>query len=255
MLGTIQKMGKVLKQFTLNHPDWGVSELATQLAMPRSTTHDLLQSLTDIGLLTQNAQGRYHVSWQVIRFAQNRLWSSALVLQAHQAMAPLRQFFHVTSYVALLEQGQVLFLLSNTDSQSNLLDLTHIVYEGASFSSAAGKVLWANQNWAEVEQRLLNAENIPANKASASDAQNDFAEAYRTTLQRTQADGYAVSVNEVVTDWGDIAVPIFDEHGRVIAAVGLIVPSQQLFDQSQVYQQSLTDIGNKLSQTRSSTAR
>jgi len=246
MLGTIQKMGKVLKQFTLDHPDWGVNELALHLAMPRSTTHDLLKSLTEIGVLTQNAQGRYHVSWQVMRFAQNRLWSSALATQAHQAMAPLRQFFHVTSYFAILEQDQVLFLLSNSDSQPNLLDLTHIVYEGASFNSAAGKVLWADRNWADVEKRILETETI----VSAAPAQKDLPETYRTVLQRVQADGYAVSINEVVADWGDIAVPILDGQRNVIAAIGLIVPSQQLIEQHQVYQQSLVDIGAKLSQTK-----
>lgn len=252
MLGTIQKMGKVLKQFTLEHPDWGVNELSARLAMPRSTTHDLLQSLVEIGVLTQSGHGRYHISWLVMRSAQNRLWSSALVLQAHQAMASLRQFFHATSYIAILEQGHILFLLSNTNAQPSLLDLTHIVYDGASLASAAGKVLWADQHWHSLEQRLAILENVSSLSHSLATsleaASGDATEAYRAILQQTKVDGYAISINEVVPDWGDIAVPIFDQHRRVIAAIGLIVPSQQLLDQGQVYQQSLTTIGNKLSQ-------
>jgi DNA-binding IclR family transcriptional regulator len=51
MLQTIQKIGPVLDLFTVERPEWGVSEVAGAISVPRSSAHALLSSLVEIGLL------------------------------------------------------------------------------------------------------------------------------------------------------------------------------------------------------------
>jgi DNA-binding IclR family transcriptional regulator len=49
----------VLNLFTAETPEWGVTEVATTLALPTSTTFDIVASLVEIGLLQQTSDDRY----------------------------------------------------------------------------------------------------------------------------------------------------------------------------------------------------
>jgi DNA-binding IclR family transcriptional regulator len=66
LLNTIARTGTVLGLFTAETPEWGVTEVATTLGVPTSTTFDLLASLAEIGLLQQTMDDRYRLGWQLL---------------------------------------------------------------------------------------------------------------------------------------------------------------------------------------------
>jgi DNA-binding IclR family transcriptional regulator len=53
LLNTIARTGTALGLFTPQTPEWGVTEVATILGLPKSTTYELLASLAEISLLQQ----------------------------------------------------------------------------------------------------------------------------------------------------------------------------------------------------------
>ncbi len=53
MLQTIQKTSEVLALYDLDHPEWGVRELAARLHLAESSAQDILSSLAPIGILYQ----------------------------------------------------------------------------------------------------------------------------------------------------------------------------------------------------------
>jgi DNA-binding IclR family transcriptional regulator len=57
-LQTVQKIGPVLDPFTVERPEWGASEVAAVIDIPRSKAHTLLPSLVDTGLLSVAARSR-----------------------------------------------------------------------------------------------------------------------------------------------------------------------------------------------------
>ncbi len=66
LLNTIARTGTVLGLFTAETPEWGVTEVATILGLPKSTAFDLLASLAEIGLLQQTSNDRYRLGWQLL---------------------------------------------------------------------------------------------------------------------------------------------------------------------------------------------
>jgi DNA-binding IclR family transcriptional regulator len=61
MLNTVKKIGPVLELFTPERPEWRMTEIAQALARPKSSTHSLLTTLVDIGLLSVTHRGRYRL--------------------------------------------------------------------------------------------------------------------------------------------------------------------------------------------------
>ncbi|MGV8049771.1 MAG: helix-turn-helix domain-containing protein [Anaerolineaceae bacterium] len=71
LFGTILKADKVIDLFTLEHPNWGVSEISTTLYLPKTSAFQLLATLNEQGLLRQTNNNRYQLGWRMISFARN----------------------------------------------------------------------------------------------------------------------------------------------------------------------------------------
>ena len=56
MLQTIYKASEVLALYDREHTEWGVREVADRLKLAKSTTHDLLASLAQVGFLNKTAE-------------------------------------------------------------------------------------------------------------------------------------------------------------------------------------------------------
>ena len=54
----LDKALRVLSLFTREHPEWGVTSVARQVAMSKSTVHRILRVLEQHGFLTQNPDTR-----------------------------------------------------------------------------------------------------------------------------------------------------------------------------------------------------
>lgn len=66
MLNTISRAGDVLALFSRDVPEWGVREVAARLSVPKSNAHELLSSLTEIGLLQRTTKSRYRLGWKLL---------------------------------------------------------------------------------------------------------------------------------------------------------------------------------------------
>jgi len=66
MLNTIVRAGDVLTLFSRDFPEWGVREVSAHLGIPKSNAHELLSSLTEIGLLQRTAKSRYRLGWKLL---------------------------------------------------------------------------------------------------------------------------------------------------------------------------------------------
>jgi len=98
LLNTIARTGTVLGLFTAEAPEWGVTEVATTLGLPKSTTFDLLASLAEIGLLQQTSNDRYRLGWQLLVIRRRLINSLGFNDQTQRTIAELAQ--HLQSKLA-----------------------------------------------------------------------------------------------------------------------------------------------------------
>ena len=73
MLGTVGKASRVLDLFTSEDPEWGVTDTALALKVPRSSAHDLLDTLTQTGLLRRVTGNRYRLGLKLLTLSNTAL--------------------------------------------------------------------------------------------------------------------------------------------------------------------------------------
>jgi len=68
----------VLDLFTAEEPEWGATAAAERLGVAKSLAHDVLVSLTAIGLLQRVRHGRYRLGWRTLSLATVLLRTSEM---------------------------------------------------------------------------------------------------------------------------------------------------------------------------------
>src|SRR5215211_7584697 len=82
VLRTIKKATQILDLFSLERPEWGVSEVARALGLPKSTTSELMSGLADQRLLSRRAKGRYRLGWRLFESSQTLLDTTEFRIEA-----------------------------------------------------------------------------------------------------------------------------------------------------------------------------
>src|ERR671913_2508811 len=100
MLRTIKKATQVLDLFSLERPEWGVSEAARALNLPKSTTSELMSSLANQRLLSRTAKGRYRLGWRLFGLSQTLLDTTGFRIDARRGMEQLVKTRGETGHLA-----------------------------------------------------------------------------------------------------------------------------------------------------------
>src|SRR5260370_29967480 len=76
LLGSVLHAGAALDLFTTEQHEWGTTEIAEALALPKSSAHALLASLTEIGLLERTPDRRFRLGHKLLGFGETVLAGS-----------------------------------------------------------------------------------------------------------------------------------------------------------------------------------
>ncbi len=242
MLGTIDRTSQMLKLFTLETPEWGISELANVLGWSTSTTHDLASSLSEIGLLKQNVSRRYEIGWRVLELSQVVLGSSSLQAEARKGMEQLARKYDETILLGVLAGGKILFAdkiakknaLFNTVSTPDMRFHAHCI--------AAGKVAMAYSS-EEVHDYIFREHGFePMTHNSIQDSAT-----LEQELSQVVKQGYAYDFEEAVLGLGCVAAPIFDYSGQMVASLTLAIPIRQFEQRMDEYRRAVINSANQVS--------
>lgn len=219
MLQTIKKIGRVLDLFTVEKPEWGVSEVAEALEMPRSSAHVLLSSLVETGLLQSRDRGRYRIGWRVAELNETLRGTVDVRSVASPILEQLVDQYGETAHLAIMERSRVLYI----DKVAG----THMVHVlgarvGAQLEphcSAVGKVLLAHRTSYDIEQILSRTSLRRLTSATITDPVK-----LREELASVRRTGIAYDIGEAVSEVHCVAAPVRDGMGVVVAAVSVTVP-------------------------------
>jgi len=210
--------------FGADQPEWGTSEVARAARLPVPTAHRILAALTGRRYLARDERTR--------RF---RLGPAALelggraraVLDLRQAALPvLRRLARETDETALLtvpnSERDRSVCLERVESAQPLRLSVEPGRRLPLHAGASQKALLAFLAEEEIERVAAGSlERLCG--ATITDA-----DALRANLAEVRERGWAISFEETnVGVWG-VAVPLLDEDGTAVAAVGLAGPSARL---------------------------
>lgn len=220
MLNTILKAGQILALFDHDHPEWRVSDVAQKLGIAKSSAHDLMSSLTHIGLLSQTDHGRYRLGWKTVELSETLLATTELRTIAHPVMEELLYAYQETLHLAILQKGKVVYLDKLEGKQTIRVELTGLGTHLYPHCSGVGKVLLAHLEWGGVEE-ILDVQGLPrfTDHTITDDA------TLKAELEAVRQRGYAYDMGEIMPDLRCVAAPVRDFKGRVIASMSMSVPA------------------------------
>jgi IclR family KDG regulon transcriptional repressor len=234
MLSTVLKAGQVLSLFERQNPEWGVSQVAATLNIPKSSAHELLSTLTKIGLLRQIENGRYRLGWGLFSLSQVLLDTTQFRDEARQMMEQLAAQYQETVHLAVLDGTMVTYADKLQGHQAVQVGLTGVGFRLNAHCSAVGKVLLADLPWSEACRILAEqdmTEFTPNTITSITELQKE--------LERVRRQGYAYDLEEAMTDLCCVAAPIRDHTGQVIAAMSMSVPAYRFHRSKLEYRQAI----------------
>ncbi|RTG95926.1 IclR family transcriptional regulator [Thermus scotoductus] len=243
MLGTLEKVGQVLALFTREHPEWGVTEVARALDLPKSSAHALLATLSHIGLLKRNRKGRYRIGWRVLALSQILLSTSSWREEARKAMEDLVARYGETAHLAVLECGRVIYVEKLEGTRAVKVATTGVGVELPAHCSAVGKVLLAHRPWEEVLE-IVREKGLPPLTPNTITSLDELG----TELKAVRARGYAYDIEEAVPELCCVAAPIRDATGEVIAAMSLSVPFYRFQQMKEEYRRAILEATRTVSE-------
>ena len=112
MPASVHKAALVLDLFSVERPDWGPTEVASELSIAKSTAHALLRELTRVGLTERMPCGRYRLGWRTLGLARTKLATSGYRDSLMPTARRLASHFGETVHIAAWERGRVLYVAS-----------------------------------------------------------------------------------------------------------------------------------------------
>lgn len=194
-----------------------LSELARQLALPKSTTSRILGALERQGLIRRDRNSAYLGGEVLLRFASTQNQDAALISRMRPVLESLAA--KTSESVNLAVPGtDDLKLIDQVDAK-HLLGATNWIGRSVPYhASALGKVLLA-----------FSAAPIPAGTLQTKTARTITSRAtLNSELEKVRKTGYAIIDNELEDGLVAVAAPVFGHDGNVVAAISISGPDARI---------------------------
>jgi IclR family KDG regulon transcriptional repressor len=227
MLQTIQKAGELLALFDREHTEWGVREAATRLKIAKSSAHDLMSSLAQLGFLNRTEENRYRLGWRLVTLSETLLATTELRKEAHPVMEELAAQYQETIHLAVLDGTQAVYVDKLEGKQAVRVELTSLGARLYAHCSALGKVLLAYSPVEDVK-RIIQTAGLPRFTDNTITQEEDLLQ----SLSKIRKQGFAYDMEEILPDLCCVAAPIYNHTGQIIAAISMSIPAYR-FKRSQ----------------------
>jgi DNA-binding IclR family transcriptional regulator len=219
LLGTVGKASRLLDLFTNQAPEWGVTEASLALGVPRSSAHDLLDTLASTGFLRRVEGNRYRLGLKLLSLSNTALTSLPVRATARPVMDALARRLGAAVHLATLEETEVLYIDKATPAIGPRSEVSGTGRRLPLQCTAVGKALLAHQSPGTIALTLEQLRMEPLTDRSCSSLDTlrfELAAAKRTGVARDRGGSVAGICCH--------AAPI-TEGGRVTAAISISVPA------------------------------
>ncbi|WP_428852493.1 IclR family transcriptional regulator [Imbroritus primus] len=220
---TLAKGMAVMEYLVAQGTPCGVSDVARAMGLARSNAHRTLQTLVALGYARQFPDASYGPTLKLFGLGAQVVGGLDVKRIAQPVLAALAQESQETIHLVVREGAEVIYL-DKFDSPQPVAAYSKVGGRAAAQCVATGKALLAWQCPAgEAGETWLRRE-LPVLTAYTPKSHQDY-ESLVTDLRETRTRGYAFNHEEWRLGVCGLGAPIFDSQGRLVAALGMSVPS------------------------------
>jgi DNA-binding IclR family transcriptional regulator len=214
---------RILRCFTAKEPVQNGADLSRRLGIPRSTVFRLLQTLEAEGFIERAGDdSNYRLGIAVLQIGFEYLSSLDVTDLGAAVIERLCQESGFSSHIVTLDGRDAVFIAKAASSE-RVFGTVKIGTRLPAHATGVGQVLLGDYS-KEALRKLFPERKLeqftahtPANIAALYE-----------TVQEDVKRGYGVSESFFEQGISTIAAPVRDHHGKIVAAISVTVPQQQL---------------------------
>lgn len=225
---TIEKVASILKLFSFDRTELGLTEISRETGIPKGTTHRILSALNQHGLIEQLEDNKKY-KLGVSLFELGRIASQDLELRtvASPVLKKLSEEYNCAAHLAILDELDIIYL--DKKANNNFFEFaSKIGLRVPAHATALGKILLAYTDLDQLGHKLKGKELKKYTDHTITETSNLLDE-----LKRCRQSGYAIDSEEISQGLMCIAAPVRNYKGVVEAAISLSKPTSQITDQSE----------------------
>jgi DNA-binding IclR family transcriptional regulator len=221
-LSSVANSLRLIKAFSEDEYEIGISDLAKRLGLAKSTVHRLASTLLEQGMLEQNpGDGKYHLGLALFELGTMVRRKMDFTAEARPFLRTLMEKTGETVHLAILDHDSILYVITHESKQALRMG-SKVGTRAPVHSTAVGKVLLASRPEDEIE-RIVARGLSRSTPSTLVDAKS-----LRRELAVVKAQGYAVDDEESEIGLRAIAAPIRNYSGDVIAAISIAGPVHRM---------------------------
>jgi DNA-binding IclR family transcriptional regulator len=200
----------------------GVTEIAAELGVHKSTVSRLISALEARGYVEQLAdRGKYRLGFAVARLARASSGQLDLVKQSQAACDALASESGETTNLAVLDDDRIVNIAEAIGSAGIALR-TWVGQSCPAHATSSGKVLLAGLSGSDLQERLATR------LESFTDTTVTSRSALEIELASVRENGWASVREELEVGLNAVAAPVYDADAQVVAALSVSGPSYRL---------------------------
>jgi IclR family transcriptional regulator, KDG regulon repressor len=223
-LSSVAAAMALLKAFSEDEIDIGVSTLAKRLGMAKSTVHRLATTLVSEGMLEQNPEnGKYRLGIALFGLGALVRRRMDVSTEAKPYLFDLRETTGETVHLAILDRADIMYVY-NLESTQAIRMRSDIGVRKPAHCTAEGLAMLAFQPGSLIDDIVARGLQ-PRTPKTNTDPQR-----LREVLAAVRERGYAIEDEESEAGMRCVAAPVRNATRDVVAAVGIAGPVQRLPD-------------------------
>jgi IclR family KDG regulon transcriptional repressor len=221
-LSSVASAVRLLKAFSEEQVEIGISDLAKRLGVAKSTVHRLAVTLCADGMLEQNPDtGKYRLGIALFRLGSLVRRRMNVSNEARPLLRELREKVNETVHLAVLDGNEIMYVY-NLESTQAIRMRSDVGVRKPAYCTAEGQAILAFQP-EEVIDRVAQDGLAARTPQTITDAAK-----LKKVLEGVRQRGCAIEDEESEIGMRCIAAPLHNDSGEVVAAIGLAGPVSRL---------------------------
>lgn len=209
-------------ELVAKHGEAGITEIAAELGVHKSTVSRLLSVLESRGLVEQlGERGKYAIGFGIVRLAGAATGRLDLARLGQPSCEDLADRLGETVNIAILDQDAAMNI-AQAHGSAAVTAQNWVGQRTALHATSSGKVLLAHVS-PERRRRLLRRRLEEFTPRTITDLDQ-----LKQELERVRADGYATCFEELELGMHAVAAPVLGIGGEIVGALSASGPAYRL---------------------------
>lgn len=240
----LEKGMQVIELIAQHERGLTVQEMVNSLGHSKTSVYRIVCSLEEMGYLRKNrGTNSFLITKKLFKIGLSSLGTTTIIEHAYEPMRRLRDELRETVVLGTLMGGKVVILEQVIGSHH----FSFILKPGMGVclhASAPGKAMMANVSVQERDEIISRIEYTPFTENTITNSSD-----YVQELKKVKSCGYGLDMGEELTGVRCIGAPIFNQAGKVAAAIWITGPAERLSDEViKDYSKTVVACANEISE-------